>query len=64
MTMTIKLLHEEQLLHLLSAIQQQMSGWFMLDGCTISRSSGFDELAPLKAECKGGWFTMKNRNAS
>ena len=63
MTMQIDLLHEEQLLHLFSAIHTQMKGWFMLDGCTLSRTGTGDETTPLKAECSGGWFTMKNRNA-
>jgi hypothetical protein len=62
MTLKIDLLHTEQLLHLFARIQQDMSGWFMLDGCTISRTGTSDELAPLKAQCDGGWFTMKNRN--
>lgn len=61
MTMQIELLHEEQLLHLLADMHTQMKGWFMLDGCTLTRSSA-DEGSPLKAECSGGWFTMKNRN--
>ena len=63
MTLQIDLLHEEQLLRLFSTMQQQLSGWFMLDGCDISRTAAPDVMAPLKAECKGGWFTMKNRNA-
>ena len=63
MTMQIDLLHEEQLLHLFADMRKQMNGWFMLDGCSLSRTGTADQLAPLKAECTGGWFTMKNRNA-
>lgn len=63
MTLHIDLLHEEQLLHLVEDMQKQISGWFMLDGCAISRTGTIDEIAPLKAECTGGWFTMKNKNA-
>ncbi|ADE10921.1 hypothetical protein [Sideroxydans lithotrophicus] len=63
MTLQIDLLHEEQLLQLFSKMKQQLSGWFMLDGCSISRTDPTDDLAPLKADCTGGWFTMKNRNA-
>ena len=63
MTLQIDLLHEEQLLHLVEDMQKQMSGWFMLDGCTISRTAAIDVIAPLKAECTGGWFTMKSKNA-
>ena len=64
MTLQIDLLHEEQLDRLLSAMMTQMEGWFILDHCTISKggeqTSG---LASLKADCAGGWLTMKNRNA-
>ena len=63
MTLQIDLLHEEQLLHLFANMQKQIDGWFMLDGCTISRTGKIDELAPLKAECTGGWFTMKNKSS-
>ncbi len=63
MTMQIDVLHEEQLLHLFADMRKQMYGWFMLDGCSLSRTGGVDELAPLKAECTGGWFTMKSKNA-
>jgi hypothetical protein len=63
MSMQVDLLHEEQLLHLLTDMRSQVSGWFMLDGCTLSRTAAVDELAPLKAECTGGWFTMKDKNA-
>jgi len=63
MTMQIDLLHEEQLLHLFSAIHTQMKGWLMLDGCTLSRTGESDVTTPLKAECTGGWFTMKNKSA-
>ena len=63
MTLQIDLLHEEQLLHFFSNLNSQINGWFMLDGCSISRTGATDELAPLKAECTGGWFTMKNKSA-
>jgi len=63
MTMQMDLLHEEQLLRLLTAMRTQMQGWFMIDGCSLSRTGDNDEASPLKAECTGGWLTMKNRNA-
>lgn len=63
MNLQIDLLHEEQLLHLFAAMRKQMKGWFMLDGCTLSRTGSADEMTPLKADCTGGWFTMKNKNA-
>ncbi|HLY97009.1 MAG TPA: hypothetical protein VKO66_07310, partial [Sideroxyarcus sp.] len=63
MTLQIDLLHEEQLLHLVGDMRKELNGWFMLDGCSLSRTGAADELAPLKAECTGGWLTMKNKNA-
>jgi hypothetical protein len=35
----------------------------MLDGCTMSRTGTLNEIAPLKADCTGGWFTMKTKGA-
>jgi hypothetical protein len=63
MALQIDLLHEEQLLHLFSNMRSQLNGWFMLDGCSLSRTSTQTELAPLKADCTGGWFTMKTKGA-
>lgn len=63
MTLQIEMKHEEQLLSLLNAIRTRLNGWFMLDGCTISRTgSDIGAVGLLKTECSGGWFTMKNRN--
>ncbi|HAF44124.1 MAG: hypothetical protein A2100_01325 [Sideroxydans sp. GWF2_59_14] len=62
MSMQIDLLHEEQLLQFITALHSQLQGWFMLDGCTLTRATAGVESTPLKAECSGGWFTMKNRN--
>jgi hypothetical protein len=63
MTLQIDLLHEEQLLHFFTNLNNQINGWFMLDGCSISRTGTTNDLVPLKAECTGGWFTMKNKSA-
>ena len=63
MTLQIDLLHEEQLLHLFADMRSKLNGWFMVDGCSLSRTGTAEELLPLKAECTGGWFTMKNKNA-
>ena len=63
MSMQIDLLHEEQLLHLFADMHSKLNGWFMLDGCTLSRTIATDEMSPLKADCTGGWFTMKNKSA-
>jgi len=64
MTLQLDLLHEEQLLHILSAMRAQMPGWFILDRCNLSAAAVQGEGAgSLKADCTGGWFTMKNRNS-
>lgn len=62
MTLQINLLHEEQLLHLFTALNTQIQGWFILDRCSLS---GIDAqgTGALSASCAGGWITMKNRNA-
>jgi len=60
MSMQIDLLHEEQLVQFISALRSQLKGWYILDGCTLTRAG--TESSPLKADCNGGWFTMKNRN--
>lgn len=62
MTLQIDLLHEEQLLNLFAEMRSKLNGWFMVDGCSLSRTGTgtSEELLPLKAECTGGWFTMKN----
>lgn len=62
MTLQLDLLHEEQLLRLFAGMRKQMKGWFMLDGCTLSRTGAANEIAPLKAECTGGWVTMKDKS--
>lgn len=64
MTLQINLLHEEQLLHLFSALHSEMQGWFILDHCSLSAAdAAVESISSLKAECAGGWLTMKNRNA-
>ena len=64
MTLQIDLLHEEQLDRLFSAMTNQMQGWFILDRCNLSTGANpTGEIASLKADCTGGWLTMKNRNA-
>lgn len=64
MTMELDLLHEGQLLNFLGALSRQMPGWFLLDKCTLTRSDGSQNgSVKLKAQCAGGWFTMKNRSA-
>ena len=74
MTLQFDLLHEEQLLAFFDILRADVNGWFLLDHCALERS-GTASLATdtdiaargpapqLRAECAGGWFTMKNRNA-
>lgn len=61
MTLQIELLHEGQLVNFFDSLRRDINGWFILDHCTLERSSG--TTAQLKAECAGGWLTLKNRNA-
>ena len=61
MALQLELLHEGQLINFFDSLRHDMSGWFILDRCTLERSSV--TTAQLKAECTGGWLTMTNRNA-
>lgn len=69
MKLQIDLLHEEQLLDFFAALRAGIKGWYQLEGCTIQRTGAEhvaegSAVARLKAECSGGWITLKNRNAS
>jgi hypothetical protein len=62
------LLHEGQLLNFFDALRSQNKGWYQLEGCTMQRVGTDEESATaagahIKAECSGGWITLKNRNA-
>lgn len=68
----IDLLHEMQLINFFETLRSDKKGWFIIDHCTLERSAtgnAAESLAPpsigaqLKADCSGGWITMKNRNA-
>jgi hypothetical protein len=68
MKLQFDLLHEGQLLNFLNALRSQIKGWYQLEGCTMQRVATVEESAPaagahIKAECSGGWITLKNRNA-
>ncbi len=70
MKLQFDLLHEGQLLDFFSFMHSQIKGWYQLEGCTVKRvAANADEEAAmsvashLKAECHGGWITLKNRNA-
>jgi len=63
------LLHEAQLVDFFTALRNRIKGWYHLEGCSVQRSSpdegsvGKTSATQLKAECTGGWITLKNRNA-
>lgn len=71
MKLQIDLLHEGQLLDFFAALRKQINGQYQLESCTLARtavSSDNDDTptaasAHVKAECSGGWITLKNRNA-
>lgn len=62
MSIQLDLLHEGQLLTFFEALNRQMPGWFLLDKCDLTRVDGTQNGVMLKADCAGGWFTMKNLN--
>ena len=70
MKLQFDLLHEGQLLNFFAALRTDIKGQYQLEGCSLQRSvaaTGEDHDTPtaaayLKAECSGGWITLKNRN--
>ena len=64
MKLELDLLHEEQLLDFFDAMRNQIKGRYQLEGCVLQRGIA-DGNSPvlLKAECNGGWITLKNRNS-
>ena len=69
MKLQFDLLHEGQLLNFIDAMRNQIKGQFQLEGCTMQRVAT-NEIPTsiagvnIKAECNGGWITLKNRNAT
>lgn len=68
MKLEFDLLHEGQLLNFFDALRRQIKGRYQLEGCTLQRAATGEESATatgvnIKAECSGGWITLKNRNA-
>lgn len=61
MTVQLELLHEGQLINFYDSLRRDINGWFILEKCKLER--GLNETAQLKADCAGGWLTLKNRNA-
>lgn len=67
MSLEFDLLHEGQLLNFFAALRNQVKGHYQLEGCTLKRRDGNEEsggMAGLTAACRGGWITLKNRNAT
>lgn len=67
MKLQFDLLHEAQLLDFFDALRATINGRYQLEGCTLQRIGADNEgeqagMARLKAECSGGWITLKNRN--
>lgn len=66
MKLQFDLLHEVQLLDFFDALRTGIKGRYRLDGCTLQRAVDENEqtaMVRLKAECSGGWITLKNRSA-
>jgi hypothetical protein len=68
MKLQFDLLHEGQLLNFFNALRSQSKGRYQLEGCTMQRVATSEESSAvarvhIKAECIGGWITLKNRNA-
>lgn len=74
MKLQFDLLHEGQLLDFFAALRNQIKGQYQLKGCTLNRANDNEDAAGtsslstavathLRAECGGGWITLKNRNA-
>lgn len=65
MSLSFKLLHEGQLIDFLNALRTDVNGWFVVDNCATSRNKTGDgenaAVPQLKAECKGGWLTLKKK---
>ena len=68
MKLQFDLLHEGQLLNFFDALRNQIKGQYQLEGCTLQHiDTPKNEATPnathIKAECNGGWITLKNRSA-
>ncbi len=64
MKLQLDLLHMEQLITFFDTLRTQIKGWYQLNSCSIHRNETATGVGPqLKAECSGGWITLKNRNA-
>lgn len=68
MTLQFNLLHEGQLINFFNTLRSGIKGWLIIDHCSLERGSlasdpaNLNSAAQLKADCTGGWLTLKNRN--
>lgn len=72
LSLDLDLLHEDQLIEFLEAMRVDMKGWFIVDHCSIERPSDSIPVSEsskptelrlqLKANCAGGWVTLKRKS--
>jgi hypothetical protein len=67
LSLQLDLLHEKQLFDFMNTLRSDMEGWFIIDKCELERtgsSAGLNSAfgIQLKANCAGGWITLKNRS--
>jgi len=63
MQLQFDLLHEAQLVDFFGALHNQTKGRYQLESCSLQRDASDERNSPqLKAECNGGWITLKKRN--
>jgi hypothetical protein len=65
MTLRLDLLHEGQMINFFNTLRTNVNGSFILEHCTVTRSDAAindNSIVQLKAECSGGWLTLKNRH--
>lgn len=68
MKLQMDLLHEGQMLDFFNALRKQINGQYQLESCALKHDAVNDAgnaavAVHIKAECNGGWITLKNRNA-
>jgi hypothetical protein len=66
LNLQLDLQHEMQLIKFFGALRSNIRGWFIIDRCTLDRtttsnSGEVQSLTQLKADCTGGWITMKKK---
>ena len=73
LNLQIELLHEMQLIKFFDALHTNIKGWFIIDHCTLERSvtntatdtpTSSNSNSQLKADCAGGWITMKKKGST